>query len=326
MNKRFSLNYLGIALDPIHIGTGGYRLGRVDITVVRDFDNLPKIPGTTLEGCARHYAALELKNGGCAGTTGCGEDSCQICTTFGYTTQGKSLSGNCQFSDALILLFPVHTMVGPVWVSSPMRLKNVGVIIRDDLLQDGGEKVMVTRYLNGQLPNKGLNLNWLYLPTVEDAFTPDLNRIKLPQEVKDRVVLVSDSIFQQVVNSNLETRTSVAINPETGAAGEGALYTYEAIPRATFLWFEILYQEPLKKDDGGNPILTIDGVYETVQKGVSLFSILGIGGMGTRGFGRMKVVEQVEGDIKRMKLNFLNKQKEEIEEEIKNLQQGGEKR
>ncbi len=28
--------YLALCLDPVHIGTGGYRLGRVDMSIVRE--------------------------------------------------------------------------------------------------------------------------------------------------------------------------------------------------------------------------------------------------------------------------------------------------
>ena len=38
-----------LALDPVHIGSGGYRLGRVDLTIAREpGTNLPKIPGTRI--------------------------------------------------------------------------------------------------------------------------------------------------------------------------------------------------------------------------------------------------------------------------------------
>ena len=37
-----------MSLDPVHIGTGGYRLGRVDFSIAREpGTNLPKIPGTS---------------------------------------------------------------------------------------------------------------------------------------------------------------------------------------------------------------------------------------------------------------------------------------
>jgi len=42
------------ALDPIHIGAGGYRLGMADNTIVRDpATDVPKIPGTSITGVVR---------------------------------------------------------------------------------------------------------------------------------------------------------------------------------------------------------------------------------------------------------------------------------
>ena len=50
--------YVLMTLDPVHIGTGGYRLGRVDNSIVREpGTNLPKVPGTSLSGAIRQYAA-----------------------------------------------------------------------------------------------------------------------------------------------------------------------------------------------------------------------------------------------------------------------------
>ena len=50
-----------IATDPIYIGTGGYTIGRVDNTIVRDpTTKIPKIPGSSLAGTWRYYVALEL--------------------------------------------------------------------------------------------------------------------------------------------------------------------------------------------------------------------------------------------------------------------------
>lgn len=45
--------YLLMTTDPVHIGTGGYRLGRVDNSIVREpGTRIPKIPGTSC--MARH--------------------------------------------------------------------------------------------------------------------------------------------------------------------------------------------------------------------------------------------------------------------------------
>ncbi|WP_421658971.1 RAMP superfamily CRISPR-associated protein [Leptothermofonsia sp. ETS-13] len=65
----------------------------------------------------------------------------------------------------------------------------------------------------------------------EVTVTPLQNWQNEPRwQVIKRIVLVKDSLFSHIVNSNLEVRTSVAISPETGAAEEGALFTYEALP------------------------------------------------------------------------------------------------
>ena len=91
--------YIGMTLDPVHIGTGGYRLGRVDNTIARDpTTNLPVVFGSSLEGTARTYSAYKLieerkdeKYLNCAGKsdeeTGkrvqCG--ACEICLTYGFS-------------------------------------------------------------------------------------------------------------------------------------------------------------------------------------------------------------------------------------------------
>ena len=44
-----------MAQDPIYIGTGGFTIGRVDNTIVRDpITNIPKIPGTSVAGTWRY--------------------------------------------------------------------------------------------------------------------------------------------------------------------------------------------------------------------------------------------------------------------------------
>src|SRR5437588_190509 len=121
--------FLFMTLDPIHIGTGGYRLGRVDMTIAREpGTNLPKIPGTSLAGAARSYAAMRYGKPDVAGQHKKFKDDnkgakCPIIYTFGTATE-TSLSvninqaGTVSIGDARILFFPVNSMDGPVWVST----------------------------------------------------------------------------------------------------------------------------------------------------------------------------------------------------------------
>jgi len=114
-------------------------------------------------------------------------------------------------------------------------------------------------------------------------------------EALSRVIIVHESLFSEMVNSGLEVRTSVAIKPETGAAEDGALFTYEAIPRATFLFFDAVIDDYHVGQQVNFPNFEYNGLkaagpIDVLTHGLDLLEYLGVGGMGTRGFGRIAVV------------------------------------
>jgi CRISPR-associated protein Cmr4 len=302
--------YFAMALDPIHVGTGGYRLGRVDMSIVREpGTNLPKIPGTSLAGACRTFAAMQEhgKFPQCAGQSGhCGDSECPICVTFGFVGDKQSFQGLAQLSDARLVLFPVHSLAGPVWVTCPDVLRDLGALNSSFMEPADGE---VTASAPLRVGNR-LNLGWLMLNSVSNSFTFDGELRAIPQEVRDRAVLVSNKIFGRVVNDNLEVRTSVSIDPTTGAAAEGALFTYEALPRSAVLAFEVVVSDPEHYQIGGQHPLAKSGgrekVLSTVEAGLGLFEALGVGGMSTRGMGRLRVlnlrgesIAQFPGDAQR---------------------------
>jgi CRISPR-associated protein Cmr4 len=362
--------YYAVALDPIHVGTGGYRLGRVDNTITREpGTNLPKIPGSSIAGAARAYTAMAVQNefqhlplitkkqkyqrvrldqtgkevvrlnkdrnemkdlsgqplyefDSCAGKGAndgdghCGMPDCEVCVTYGFSRKsGNSFQGLVQFCDARILFFPVHSMIGPVWVTSPSILREFQKAIShqeakfsaDIQLSDG-----VSVQTDLVEANQPLNLGWLLLKTMSSKIKPVTTALsKLDQYITDHVVIVPDKLLPRIVNDNLEVRTSVAIDPATGAAEDGALFTYEAIPRASVLWFDIICSPPAyfrvngneeialeKPRDYLNPLKNpaVDDAEQmgfiafNVERGLKYFQALGIGGMNTRGMGRMDVL------------------------------------
>jgi CRISPR-associated protein Cmr4 len=299
--------YLLMTLDPLHIGTGGYRLGRVDLSIVREpGTRLPKIPGTSLHGTARSYAAYLYETPEAAGQSQekiTHPEKNPVCYTFGYITKNKqgdeqnAHSGVVNVTDAHILLFPVHSMAGPVWVTSPSTLADFG--IADQEVSENKAK-----WNNALTQQNRLNLGWLMLDVAGHvSVTPPEVWKNDPRwiAVQNRIVLVSDSLFSHIVNSNLEVRTSVSIDPRTGAAADKALFTYEALPRATFLTTEVVLDEyqaenrqppfPVEKTDTGQSLSDAwQGPLDVVQAGLKMMEYLGIGGMGTRGFGRIRIV------------------------------------
>lgn len=304
---------VGLAIDPIHVGTGGARLGRVDNTIVRDpATRIPKIPGSSLAGVYRAYAAMALEDERCSLTdeeqkqrgweqpfypNHAGQDAGMkndgkgpINAVFGH----RNFAGLAAFSDAQILLFPVASHEGPLWVTSPGALRFAGADVTIDEATQRAQR-------SGK--EEAVNLGWLRLKAFSwnglEAVKEALRDFGVPEDlckdlrrIVDRLVLVSDKIFGHVVNSNLEVRTSVAINPATGAAEERALFTYEAIPRGSVLVWDVTCRDPrhFPEKRRAPSVTTTQDVYDVVAKAHPLLAALGIGGMGTRGMGRLEVL------------------------------------
>lgn len=315
--------YLFLCTDPVHVGTGGYRLGRVDNSMVREpGTNVPKVPGTSLHGAARSYAASLFEKPSCAGQGGQQADSptsndghcggCKICHTFGYTintTNGQNArSGAVNVFDAHILLFPVHSMKGPVWITTQGRLESAGF----EVPQPTEETVLPVFFHEGKL-----NLGWIMFDTCRPiCLTPkkpgifSLNCDQRWKEIAGRIVVVHESIFSHLVNSNMEVRTSVSIDPFTGAAKGTALFTYEALPRTTVLLSDVVmddYRSEIFSNSGtAHQIFKQNALPEgtswnspidVLHSGLDMIGLLGVGGMGTRGFGRMAILGQPEETV-----------------------------
>ena len=286
------------ALDPTHIGAGGYRLGRVDNTILRDAaTGLPKVPGSSINGASRAAAIYSLPDGEREKAMGYaratleaqnrkrphpGEDD-PVARVFGYAegdSEGQSRIGLVSFRDAEILAFPVPTMAGPRWITTPALLDAAGC--QDIPAVASPDRVLVQD--SGVQPAR-LNLGWVLLDTQKQKIPfPDYLADQPSMSFLQRnLVLVHEGLFPSLVNANLETRTSVSIDFETGAGAEGLLFTYEATPRGT------LFRGAVDFDDDRFADLYAEAL-DLVKRGLTLACGLGLGAMTTRGFGRMQMM------------------------------------
>lgn len=298
MEKKF----IFMTLDPIHIGTGGTNLGIVDNTIVREAgSNIPIIPGTSLSGAAKMYAAMLMGNLDAAGSKRPKDTKNPVSYTFGYINgsgqEQTSKAGVVSFSDARIVLFPVYSSEGTIWVTTRAMLNELGIHVGE--VGPDEEKAY---HLGGTGKNSKIKIGWLYIDVEKLAEEkPKLDGLAEKDEwklVEQRIYMVSDKLFTQIVNDNLETRTSVAINPETGAAEDQALFTYEAIPRATWLITKVIqddfrlagFETAIKICEGNDRVKDWKSPMDVVRAGFKVIEFLGIGGMTTRGFGRMKII------------------------------------
>ena len=279
--------YWAVALDPLHVGEGGYRLGGVDMTIVREpATGVPKVPGTSLAGAIREYSTVvkeeDEKGDNCF-------DGIEIDDVFGTADGGQ---GMLRFYDAQIILFPVHSIYGTVWVATKNRLlywkinddqeERVGII--DQELEN---KALVLKGID----KEQVNLGWLLLETKKIPGIESWPTYIPPGIMKyiQNIVVVSDKLFSHIVNDNLEIRTSIKIDRNTGAAKSGALFTYEAIPRGTIIGFEIAIDRRRGKGVAYEKV-----VVDLLQKSFKFLKLLGVGGMGTRGFGRLALCYPIE--------------------------------
>lgn len=304
--------YTIMTLDPVHIGTGGYRLGRVDNTIVREpGTNLPKIPGSSLHGAIRSAAAVRYGEPEARGQRPKGnrKHSC-IVYTFGAGTSAegtteKATSETGQFSsgvvsihDAQIVLFPIASHTGPIWITTAGILSEAGFkkfqqptsrnkVVISDSIKPLGKNTFAVGWLMLAAEDHRHQLTW----SNEYRFN-DSNESILAEALK-RTVIVHEDIFGHLVNSGLEVRTSVAIDPQTGTAVDGGLFTYEALPRATFLDFEVIVDDFYNEFPEPKVPNVRKGPNGVVFEGLNLLEYLGVGGMNTRGFGRIKNVGHI---------------------------------
>lgn len=320
--------YLALTLDPLHVGAGGYRLGRVDNSIVREpGTKLPKLPGTSLSGVLRYYSALNQVTKGtgnldCAGKGGedggkhCGKPNCPVCMAFGFARGNQgSMQGMVMVGDARVLLFPVNTMQGPAWITCPAALRDLAMDAggssfikrKEGVTSPTAKEKVITKLVSlpGANGNNGhINLGWLLLEIEKKDEPVELagdhgltcangTALQALNDIIARSVLVHDAIFSHLVNANLEVRTSVSIDPHTGAAADSALFTYEALPRATVLWFGLTFQDPAHFKAAGKEIKVEQAsIKKLVETAMDYLPMLGAGGMGTRGMGRLQVLKK----------------------------------
>lgn len=206
---------------------------------------------------------------------------CLVCKAFGFSKM-ESRQGRVFFSDLNVLFFPVNTRFGVRWITSPDILKLAGL--------EGGnyEKVPENRIIVSEkaVEKEFLNLGWINLKIEDWKDFSELNSMndEIKELIQNKVVLVPDNLISQIINANLEVRTSVSIDPLTGAAREGALFTSEAIPRGTVFSSEIRIIDRLIDEE-----LPGYSIKKALKDSKIYYENFGIGGMVTRGFGRLKI-------------------------------------
>jgi CRISPR/Cas system CMR subunit Cmr4 (Cas7 group RAMP superfamily) len=303
--------YIASALSPIHIGSRNKINSGTDLSIARDVDNLPIIPASTIRGCARAYSFLDygLRDCDAKGQQCPQPHICASCSVYGYLSyrQNQGLTSLVRFSDGQLIFIPFQTNIGMVWLSSDRRLVESGIIPSKeecDHLSNSihfPDVIPVAAPLTHMAEQLDLRLGSFRVRR-ESIFPINVDKWIGPSNVRpayDRCIVVPEEQYGAIANNALSVFTSVAIDSATGAVKAGALYTIEGVPRSSIFIFQVGYLNPetqgidrFVSEKTLAPIQlngNLDSLIQIVESGLTKFSVLGIGGKRSRGFGRLEV-------------------------------------
>jgi len=276
------------AISPIHAGSGA-ATSHVDLPIQRErHTNWPHIQSSAVKGAIRaHFRDFASE-----------EEREKINYIFGSDKDNdKRFKGNedglasiVSFSDANLLAFPMRSNVAPfVWVTCPAVLKrlaaNQRLIGMDEVIclqEPEDEQAFV---LQGNISGNVL---------LEDAVIQvdkDQLDVKWPDSfpATDKLILISDAMFDYAVSHCTEIQTNIKIDHETGTAKEGGLRYQELLPADSVLYSVANFSGRVL--DNGNEFRA-DMIQKYIQK--VLASFMQIGGDDTLGRGICKL-EWIQG-------------------------------
>lgn len=236
------------AVSPIHAGSGA-SVATVDLPIQRErHTGYPIIQASGVKGAMRdHFRKFNTES-----------DKMLINYIFGSDEQDDwdkkedALPGSISVSDAKLLAFPMRSNVAPfVWVTSPTvmnRLKKDLEFV--GLSMDGAFKV--DNYEALVLEGDFTEYSKIIL---EDAVVKVVS--EKPNQVPfikqnlpgiDRLLLISDIMFDYCVSYCTEVQTNIKIDSETGTASDHALRYQEFLPADSILYSVVYFSGSIKED------------------------------------------------------------------------------
>lgn len=266
------------AISPIHAGTG-QSLTSVDMPIQREqHSNIPKIEGSSLKGSIKHtiYHKLNIKET---------EKEKEFYSILGAPNGEDSASG-VSITDAKLLFFPMRSATDIYQlITCPYILKRWKENINQDINLDenilnlkDGECIVGT---NKRLLNEKLLMLEEYIFDVKEGSLDIFVGIPDIETFKNKIVILSDSDFINMVSMYTEIITRNKIDVEKGTAEGTALFTEEYLPAETVLYFSIMESAFYERKYDVNPL---DFVIENLGK------VFQVGGNETIGKGFVKIL------------------------------------
>ncbi len=269
----------------LHAGAGS-SVGGVDLPIQREGHNgWPCVFGSAVKGSLRDKAEAVH-----------GKGSNDVLAVFGpETVKAADNAGAIAVGDARLLLLPVRSLTGTFkWVTCAEALKR--------LEQDAKRMGLESRF-SFEVPEVALDTEALMadgtgnLFLEEYSFTLKTEREKIgncaiaianlmkrddaKNELKKRLVIVSDDMFYHLTQAGVPINAHIALKSETKTTTDGALWYEETLPPETLLYVPLLANK--SRMDGH--LLESNGVMEIVTGLFTEKYWLQLGGNETVGMG-----------------------------------------
>lgn len=269
------------AISPVHAGCGA-STSAVDLPIQRErHTNWPHIQASGVKGAMRdHYRRFA------------GEKQAQtINFIFGSDKENDSeqkgfdgdVPGAISVSDAKLVAFPVRSNVAPfVWVTAPSVLERLNNDLEfagfDTYIEVPAVSEEEAVALSGEISGDVILEDAVVTVTTRDE------KFSLPDGFPEieRLLLISDEMFDYCVSSCTEIQTQIKIDSEKGTAKDGGLRYQELLPADTLMYSIVYYS----KSSGLNELQA-----DTIQKHIEdvIKDFIQIGGDETLGRGICKI-------------------------------------
>lgn len=235
------------AVTPCHAGSGS-ALGVVDLPIQRErHTNWPMIQASGVKGAFRANFD-RFKNKISDADKSQVKDFEKLSESVFGTDKGGSGSGyagSCSISDAKILAYPMRSNVSPfVWITCPAVLKRLS----RDLEIAGKTGFDASAFskaipgendaaiLNGNIKEKDVLLEDFEVKVSDEKIKEFENDIKDYFKDAERLILVSDDVFNYGVTDCTQIMAQIKIEAETGTTKDGSLRYQEELPSDTIMY------------------------------------------------------------------------------------------
>lgn len=228
------------AVTPCHAGSGS-ALGVVDLPIQRErHTNWPMIQASGVKGAFR--ANFDRFKNNIADKEQIKDFEKLTESVFGTSSDG-GYAGSLSISDAKILAFPMRSNASPfVWITCPAVLKRLEKdlsVANFDSIEFDSSKFSASDDKAISLGKSGLKGNVLledYEVQVADTKIEEFSKIASFFKDAERLLLVSDDVFNYGVSNCTQIMAQIKIDSKTGTTQDGSLRYQEELPSDTIMY------------------------------------------------------------------------------------------